>query len=665
MATGRAMNDASAKQVLQSESSRLEDLLMIWEESHESGTPVTVETLCQDEPELVEPLRRRVEALQAMGGFFARANATTDRAPSTEYPHSILRTIPELPGYRVIKRLGRGGMGVVYLAEQKCLDRLVAIKMIRTGEAAGAAETERFQREAEAVARLNHPNVIQVFDVGEHDGLPYLSLEYVDGGTLRDHCAGKPLASDDASRVAMVIADAMSTAHANGIVHRDLKPSNILMARDGTVKVSDFGLVKDLQQGNSLTHSGEALGTPSYMAPEQTGGSKQEIGSATDVYAIGAVLYELLSGRPPFQEATPLETMHQIRITDPIPPSRFVHKIPRDLETICLKCLEKRAEMRYPSAKELAADLNRYRDNRPIEARRIGWLGQVIRFSRRRPTIAVSVGLTSVALLAIMVTGAIYNGRLAGKQTELTNANEALIDERGKLESTNQELAEQQASLVVAQRETQEALSETRRLLSLSFVAYGRACSLTAMIANMDDSLIVSSLRLPQLSEQASVKLQLQYELIKEGGDPGVLPAFDAFLEEFEKWDKRNASPALKQRSLDLAHACGDAWRRATDDSPELQQSIQRNLYLRLSNATDRLAAARSLQRETHAYSEFWELYWGELAIVASPEVESAVQSFGQILNEWKRDGGDQPNDELAVRLRQAAEEIRTACEAG
>jgi WD40 repeat protein/tRNA A-37 threonylcarbamoyl transferase component Bud32 len=316
---------------------------------------------------------------------------------------------PAVPGYEILGELGRGGMGVVYKARQKSLNRLVALKMVLVGERATAERLARFKNEAEALARLQHPNIVQVHEVGEHAGRPFFCLEFVDGSSLAQRLAGVPQPPRPAAEVVAALARAMGCAHRQGILHRDLKPANILLAADGTPKVTDFGLAKRLDDGAGWTQSGVILGTPGYMAPEQAGGHAGGLGPAVDVYALGAILYECLTGRPPFQAATVLETVELVRSAEPVPPSRLQLKVPRDLETICLKCLEKEPARRYAAAHDLAEDLRRFLSHEPIRARRTGPLGRAGRWCRRKPAVAAllaCVGVLAVATVAISVVSA-------------------------------------------------------------------------------------------------------------------------------------------------------------------------------------------------------------------------------------------------------------------
>jgi WD40 repeat protein/predicted Ser/Thr protein kinase len=307
---------------------------------------------------------------------------------------------PSIPGYEVIRELGRGGMGVVYLARQTGLQRLVALKMILAAEYSRPRDRERFRREAEAVARLEHPNLVKIYETGENDSRPYFSMEYVEGGRLSDSLRGTPVPPRRAAQLVETLARATHAAHERGVIHRDLTPSNVLLTAEGEPKIVDFGLAKLTQSGTRRTATGDILGTPSYMAPEQATGQSKEVGPAADVYALGAILYDLLTGRPPFKGESLLATLAQVVNDHPVTPSRLQPKIPRDLENVCLKCLNKEPARRYESARKLADDLARFTAGEPVRARPISAISRAARWARRQPAVALLLALCTAGAIA-------------------------------------------------------------------------------------------------------------------------------------------------------------------------------------------------------------------------------------------------------------------------
>jgi serine/threonine-protein kinase len=316
------------------------------------------------------------------------------------------RAVEQLPqsvaGYDVLGLLGRGAMGVVYKARQRGLKRLVALKMILAGGHAAEHELARFRIEAEAVAQLQHPNIVQIYEVGEEEGRPFFSLEFVEGTSLDKKIQGTPVPPREAALLGQQLAEAMDYAHKNGIIHRDLKPANILLTADGTPKIGDFGLAKKLEEDAGQTRTGTVLGTPSYMSPEQAEGKIAEVGPLSDVYSLGAILYDLLTGRAPFKGTTILETLEQVRTREPVPPVQLQPGVPRDLETICLKCLQKDPERRYSSAGALAEDLGRFLKGEPILARPVGRVERLWRWCKRNPWMA---GLGATVVVAVIAWG--------------------------------------------------------------------------------------------------------------------------------------------------------------------------------------------------------------------------------------------------------------------
>jgi eukaryotic-like serine/threonine-protein kinase len=375
---------------------------------------LTAEEACREHPNLLPEVSERLARARAMEDHLEDVLPSGDSRTSRRVMRRLAGKLPELPGYHIEGVVGTGGMGVVYRGLHLKLKRPVAIKMLLAGGYAGPRQLERFKREAESIAALCHPNVVQVFDAGECDGHPYFVMELVDGGSLAQQMDGSPRSPRDAAASTTILARAVHAAHAGGIMHRDLKPGNILVAADGTLKIADFGLARRSdqgEQGSAITLVGTHLGTPSYMAPEQAAGVATGFCPLVDIYALGAILYELLTGRPPFRGETPAETERQVLSDDPVPPSRLSPKVPRDLQTICLKCLQKEPSKRYGSAAELADDLDRFNRGDPIVARPIGGVERGIKWCRRRPSAAGAIAISAV-FLALAIAGGLWLQRL-------------------------------------------------------------------------------------------------------------------------------------------------------------------------------------------------------------------------------------------------------------
>jgi serine/threonine-protein kinase len=395
-----------------SDDPRLEPLLDELLDSH-----ATPEQVCASFPELLPEVRRRWQEIKRVRDeldvLFPPSIWPEGRTPSSSLDDTVL---PRISGYEVIEVLGRGGVGVVYKALHQRLNRHVALKMLLSGQHASPDELERFLREAEAVAGLRHPNVVHLYDVGEVEGKPYFTMEFIDGGSLARKLAEGPMPAREAAALVAQIAEAMERGHRSGIIHRDLKPGNVLLTADGTPKVTDFGLAR-LESGAGLTLSGAPVGTPSYMAPEQARGEKSQIGPATDVYALGAILYECLTGRPPFRAETATATLQQVLDEEPVRPAQLNPRIQRDAETICLKCLEKDPRRRYVSAVALADDLHRFERGDPITARPLGRLERTVRWTRRHPAQALVLAATVVVATAAAGVG----GWLIGQRNRVVH----------------------------------------------------------------------------------------------------------------------------------------------------------------------------------------------------------------------------------------------------
>jgi WD40 repeat protein len=321
--------------------------------------------------------------------------------------------MPEVPGYEMECELGRGGMGVVYKARQHPLNRTVALKMVLAGALAKPEDIVRFLAEAETAAHLQHQGIVQIFESGRVGGLPYFTMEYVNGGSLADRLRGKLLPPTEAAEIALQLAEAVAHAHADGVVHRDLKPSNILLTADGTPKITDFGLARRLEAGEGLTRTGTILGTPSYMPPEQARGDLHKVGPTGDVYSLGAILYEMLTGRPPFRSDSPFHTLTQVLNEAPPKPRSENAAVPRDLETVALKCLEKDPARRYESAQALANDLRLFLEGRAILARRVSAAEKLRRWAKRNPAVASLLVLVLASLAAGTVISTAFAVRAA------------------------------------------------------------------------------------------------------------------------------------------------------------------------------------------------------------------------------------------------------------
>ncbi len=435
---------------------RLTEMLLRWEELREQGRTIAPEELCHEAPELLPELRRRIVALEAMDLALdvPRPTARDSEAHARTMPseEALPPATAVVPGYEIVNELGRGGMGVVYKAWQKSLNRFVALKMMLSGAHAGTVQRQRFRREAEAAAHLHHPNIVQVYEVGEHDRQLYFSLEFVEGYGLNDVIHDGVPSFAWSAAILEKLALAVDYANRRGIVHRDLKPANVLIegnirptinpvqstgrlrktatansASDSILqvvpKITDFGLAKRLDDDQIHTRTGDVVGTPSYMAPEQAAGLSKAIGPSVDIYALGAMLYELLTGTPPFEGDSPWETVHKVINLEPTAPSRRNVRVPRDLETICLKCLQKSSTKRYATGLALAEDLRRFLNGEPIAARPIGVVERGVKWVRRRPGLAALFGLCAVLVLALLAGGWVTAVRRAQVNLELTKVN--------------------------------------------------------------------------------------------------------------------------------------------------------------------------------------------------------------------------------------------------
>jgi hypothetical protein len=370
----------------------IDDVIAAYLKAMETGAPPNPQSLIARYPAFAKEL----------GEFFAdqqdfRRLAEPIRAAVALAP-PLGTEIRYFGDYELLEEIARGGMGVVYLARQVSLNRLVALKMILAGTLASSAAVQRFRNEAEAAANLDHPNIVPIYEVGEHEGQQYFSMGLVDGGSLADRLEKSgPLPPRVAAGLVTFLAEAVAFAHERGVIHRDLKPSNVLLDAQGKPKVSDFGLAKRVQKTDGPTMTGDVLGTPAYMPPEQAAGTVDLVGPSADIYSLGAILYACLTGRPPFQATSPFETLRLVLTDEPVHPSRLKSSVPRDLETICMKCLEKNPRRRYDTASALAEDLGSFLADEPVNARPAGRLRRSIAWIKKRPWVVS--GITALGLL--------------------------------------------------------------------------------------------------------------------------------------------------------------------------------------------------------------------------------------------------------------------------
>jgi serine/threonine protein kinase/predicted Zn-dependent protease len=579
---------------------RIQQLL---DELHDQNT--TPEEVCSSYPELLPAVRERWQQI-------CRVRANLDALfPSPDEPNPEKTDLPHVPGYEIEGLLGRGGVGVVYRARHLGLKRRVALKMLLAGPFAQPEEKERFQREAEAVAGLRHPNIVQVYNSGEFEGRPFFTMEYVEGGTLAQKLAKSPLSARDAAKLVATLADAVSAAHASGIIHRDLKPANVLLqevassqhtvasrhsadpsatgyrllatdyspqevassqhtvasrhnadpsatgyrllATDYSPKISDFGLARRIEGDSGLTRTGAAIGTPSYMAPEQARGDRGAIGPGTDVYALGAILYECLTGRPPFRAETTTATLQQVMTDEPVPPARLNPRTPRDLETICLKCLQKQPAQRYAGAAALADDLRRFERGEPITARPAGAMERAAKWIRRRPTAAAILVASLLMLLSVTAVAAWYASDRAQRGRQINHeVNIALGQAENHLKSLRDRLDDQ-----VQAWELLSDIDQWQRLVEQAGEEFQRAKSAAVGNAGLLTEETRSRLR---AVEAAVAREEAAYGLAKELDTIAV----NALASSDMRWSQQRKAVAEYERlfsrqGLDV-HQPGTDW---------------------------------------------------------------------------------------------------------
>lgn len=452
---------------------RVDELVAKWVQSAKAGSPISLERLCANDLELKELVAARIRKMKrTKAGSDTDVQSQTKGTGDQNFSQPIAATQHEstsrdkrvdiagekIGDYVLLEEIARGGMGVVFKARQEKLNRIVALKMILSGQFADDTEIQRFRAEAESAAKLDHPNIIPIYEVGEFKGRHFFSMSFVDGESLGKRLTDGPLAPEAAARLLLIITQAIAYAHRRGVIHRDLKPANILLAFDEAAielpehgsssshnsarsgcfndrglsyspRVTDFGLAKVVTGEDGMTLTGQILGTPEYMSPEQARGEMKQVSASTDIYSLGAILYSMLVGRPPFRAASAFDTIMQVQSADPVSPRRINPSIPRDLETICLKCLEKQPAKRYQTAQELVDELQRFLTGQPIKARRVSAIERTWRWCRRNPAVASLIAGAFVCLL-LLSGAALYYAR---QQQNLAEARSTLAADTERL----------------------------------------------------------------------------------------------------------------------------------------------------------------------------------------------------------------------------------------
>ncbi|MDE0867097.1 MAG: serine/threonine-protein kinase [Rubripirellula sp.] len=676
---------------------QLDDLLYRWEELAEDGDPATPEALCADCPELAEELSRRVAMLKNMDSVF---DTTTigmdfDEPAVTEF---------SVPGYEMLGKIGTGGMGVVYKARQTKLDRVVAIKTMRGGLSATQKDIDRFQTEAESAAKLLHPGIVAIHEVGEVDGRHFFSMDFVEGQNLDELIRDTSLSGERAARYLNSIAESIEVAHGHGILHRDLKPSNVLIDSSDRPRISDFGLAKRIASDSKHTATGQIIGTPSYMPPEQAIGDNENVGCRSDVYALGGLLYAMLTGRPPFRADSSVATVMQVINDEPVPPRRLNSGIDQDLETICLKCLEKDPRVRYETAAEVANECQRFLNGHPIQARPISSVARGGRWCRRNPAIAILVAAFFVTLLLGTCISTYFairaNENAIASNNHARNAEKNHLEALGNLKQVRKQkqIAEQneeranraeakavkqssqlqvqatqlQTQTTELQTQTTELQTQTRLLrqsIHSYLKMYLRTCAIGGDVAAASDI---------EPASAAFARFDSREQLIT---NDKIVQAKEAIRRQLDSWRREGNRPAdLNFAVLELTQQCRLAWETRCDAilsvnggrgrsggvSANVIRDLERqlivdDLYTRATQTAREIANASNFASARNHRDTFEKLYWGELHFVESKRlnsdaVESAMVHIRKCIKLWNE---GPPPAELAELVNQ----LETACD--
>ncbi|MCA9011110.1 MAG: serine/threonine protein kinase [Planctomycetaceae bacterium] len=543
----------------------------------------------------------------------------------------------EFDGYELQEEIARGGMGIVYRAYQKSLDRVVALKTVLAGKLASADEIHLFHTEARAAGRLNHPGIVPVYDVGECHGFHYFSMPLINGVSLGDRVARGPIDPDEAARYIKSAAETIQFAHDHDIVHRDLKPGNILINADGRPMITDFGISRRIDDRHAPGEAHSLAGTAEYMPPEQASG--KPTGPLSDVYSLGATLYCLLTGRPPFQASNALDTLLAVIESEPVPPRRLNERIPRDIDLICLKCIEKRPQDRYQSAQELADELERFLEGKPVLVHPVGNIGTFIRWTRRKPrNAALATGLV-VCFTAALTVSIYYNYQL--------NIQREFLDMQREVATAAQreaELSEMRA--VRLQKTTEELLArlataESGVVQALQFSTLGEVCSAATNLANAKSR---------DQHEKTRAAFQTARELLNEKQQAALGPLLTK-LDDIA--NRKEDDPASALHAVDeLIEQARQTWLEATADAPGARQQIRTVLYTRTDQLAGKISAAHEWHDAADDIISFLDLVHAELSIVGEADVYLKAQQLANAVEDWS---SGPPSD----AIRNAARDLR------
>lgn len=526
----------------------------------------------------------------------------------------------EFHGYELQEEIARGGMGIVYRAYQKSLDRVVALKTVLAGKLASEDAIRLFHSEAKAAGRLNHPGIVPVYDVGECHGFHYFSMPLIKGVSLGDRVARGPIDPDEAARYIKSAAETIQFAHDHDIVHRDLKPGNILINADGRPMVTDFGIARRIDDRHAPGEAHSLAGTAEYMPPEQASG--KPTGPLSDVYSLGATLYCLLTGRPPFQASNALDTLLAVIESEPVPPRRLNERIPRDIDLICLKCIEKRPQDRYQSAQELADELERFLEGQPVLVHPVGNIGTFIRWTRRKPrNAALATGLV-VCFTAALAVSVYYNYQL--------NTQREILDMQREVATAAQreaELSEMRA--VRLQKTTEELLAriataESGVVKALQYSSLGDVCSAATKLTKTTSG---------AQHEKALAEFQTARGLLNEFQQAALSPLL-AKLDETANRKEYDLAAAI----LALDELIGQArqtWLEATADAPGARQQIRTVLYARTDQLAGNISAANEWRDAADAIASFLDLVYAELSIVGEADIYLKAEQLATAVENW------------------------------